>query len=146
MRSRALARSLRARTCASLPNICARPLLHTPPAPRRAGKDDGPNLTNCEDNFGSVTQVGASFLPKPAYMAALAAQTGVGNASTFVGRVPATIIGAPSAWGLTAESAFVLAFAGGDLPQPAAAFAVYTNVRAVVASDAGRGRPAISRH
>ena len=67
-------------------------------------------------------------------MAALAAQTGVGNASTFVGRVPATIIGAPSAWGLTAESAFVLAFAGGDLPQPAAAFAVYTNVRAVVAS------------
>ena len=75
-------------------------------------------------------------------MAALAAQTGVGNASTFVGRVPATIIGAPSAWGLTAESAFVLAFAGGDLPQPAAAFAVYTNGRAVVASDAGRGRPA----
>lgn len=61
-------------------------------------------------------------------MAALAAQTGVGNASAFVGRVPAAIVGAPADWNLTADSAFVLAFAGGDLPNPAAAFAVYTNV------------------
>ena len=95
-------------------------------------KDDGADPTNCEDNFGSVVQSGATFTPKPSFLAALAVQTGVGNASAFGGRVAAVISGAPPTWGLTPASAFVLAFSGGDLPQPAAAFAVYTNVSTCV--------------
>jgi len=89
-------------------------------------KDDGSDPTNCEDNFGSVVQSGSTFTPKPSYLAALAAQTGVGNASSFDGRVSANFVGAPPTWGLTPDSAFVLAFSGGELQGPA--FAVYTNV------------------
>ena len=106
-------------------------------------KDDGKNLSNCEDNFGSVVQSGAdgsTFTPKPSYLAALAFQTGIGNASAFAGRVNADVSGVPAAWGLTAASAFVLAFTGGDLPQPAAAFAVYTNVSTCVLAAAPGAR------
>ena len=92
-------------------------------------KNDGPNISNCEDNFGSVT---SSFQPKPSYLAALAAQTSVGNAATFLGRVPAAVH-APASWNLTSDSAFVLAFAGGSLAQPTA-FAVWTNVTTCMAS------------
>jgi len=96
-------------------------------------KDDGGDPTNCEDNFGSVVQgPGGTFTPKPSYLAALAVQTGVGNAAAFSGRVAAAVSGVPPTWGLTPASAFVLAFAGGGLPQPAAAFAVYTNVTTCV--------------
>jgi len=106
-------------------------------------KDDGLDPTNCEDNFGSVVQQGAAFTPKPSYLAALAFQTGVGNASAFLGRVGAAAIsGAPPAWGLTPASAFVFAFAGGDLPQPAAAFSVHTNVSTCVLAAAPGARAA----
>jgi hypothetical protein len=98
-----------------------------------------------EQNF--TGDASAPFVPKPAYLAALAAQTGIGNASTFVGRVAATLL-APPAWNLTSSSAFVYAFAGGTLPQPAAAFAVYSNVSTCVAapdaaSRAACGAPAV---
>ena len=95
-------------------------------------KDDGVDPTNCEDNFGSVTQTGATFSQKPSFMAALAAQTGIGEAATFAGRVAAAFVDAPPAWNLTAaDSAFVLAFSGGSLPG-AAAYAVWTNVSTCV--------------
>jgi hypothetical protein len=100
-------------------------------------KNDGTNESNCEDNFGSVEADLSA--PKPAFRAALAAQTTIGNASTFVGRVPAALA-APAAWNLTSASAFVLAFAGG-LPQPAA-FAVWTNLSTcVIGADAGARAP-----
>lgn len=106
-------------------------------------KNDGANLTDCESNFGSVVQTGSTFTPKPSYLAALAFQTGVGNASTFLGRVDgAAISGVPAAWSLTSSSAFVLAFAGGDLPQPAAAFSVHTNVTTCVLAAAPGARAA----
>ena len=102
-------------------------------------KNDGTNGSNCEDNFGSMEADLSA--PKPAFRAALAAQTTIGNASTFVGRVPAALA-APAAWNLTQASAFVLAFAGGELPQPAAAFAVWTNVTTcVIGADAGARAP-----
>lgn len=102
-------------------------------------KNDGANLSTCEDNFGSVVQSGDAFLAKPAYLAALAFQSGVGDAGAFAGRVPARLA-APAAWDLTDASAFAFAFSGGALRQPTAAFAVFTNVSTCVAAAAPGAR------
>ena len=94
-------------------------------------KDDGANLTDCESNFGSITATadpGAPFSPKPAYLAALAAQRAVGGAAAAAGRVKGVVLDPPAAaLNVTPASAFVLAFSGGSLPG-GVAFAAWTNV------------------
>ena len=96
-------------------------------------RDDGTNLTDCESNFGSVHSAPTGspaqpFAPKPAYLAALAAQAGVGSAGALGARVPPAS-GAPAL--LAARDVFILRFddyaraGGGD--GPIAAYAAWTN-------------------
>jgi hypothetical protein len=74
-------------------------------------RDDGTNKTDCESNFGSVLaeatgNASAPYPPKPAYLAALTAQRGVGEAERLVGRLPPT-----PASPLLPEDTFILHFA-----------------------------------
>lgn len=93
-------------------------------------KNDSPNYADCESNFGAVNASrlpDGSYAPKPAYMAALAAQTTVGNGS-YAGRVAASI--APD-WDASLSDVFVLQFNGANAAQPDRAypaFAVWTNI------------------
>ncbi len=94
-------------------------------------RDDGVNETDCESNFGSVHarptgNPAQPYAPKPAYLAALAAQSGVGSAGALGGRVP------PAASALAARDVFILRFdgyaraggGGGGVPY---AYAAWTN-------------------
>ena len=74
--------------------------------------DDGPDPTQCEQNFGSVAfaatgNASEPFAPKPAYNAALTLQGGIGNADRFVGRIVAKRI---SLSAIPARDVFVLQF------------------------------------
>lgn len=104
-------------------------------------RDDGTNATDCESNFGSVENAPTGnpalpFTPKPAFLAARAAQTTIGNSTAFAGRVAASVDAAGAAAGVAPTDAFVLAFSD------PASFAVYTNVTTCAAPDAPGGRAA----
>ena len=104
-------------------------------------RDDGLNATDCESNFGSVENAPTGdpalpFTPKPAFLAARAAQSTIGNASAFSGRVAATVDADGAAVGVSPSDAFAFAF---SVP---ISFAVYTNVTTCSAPDAPGGRPA----
>ncbi len=106
-------------------------------------RDDGSDPANCEDNFGSVHaapsgNASAPYAPKPAYLAALAAQSGVGEAGWLAGRMdPAPPCPLPP------EDVFVLRFEGyipptGGAPRPA--FAAWTNATQCPAQPPPSGR------
>ena len=104
-------------------------------------KDDGTNATDCESNFGSVEASGDPshpFAPKPAFLAARAAQATIGGAAAFSGRVEARVGPAAASLNITPASVFALRFEGGALPG-AAAFAVYTNISTCAAGGAACG-------
>ena len=93
-------------------------------------RDDGNNATNCESNFGSVFDsptgnASQPFPPKPAFRAALAAQTGVGNAAGFSARVTPTSI-VPGGFAAAPEDVFILQFSDGSVPG-GFTFAAWTN-------------------
>jgi len=92
-------------------------------------RDDGANLTDCESNFGSVQfsptgNASLPYLPKPSYLAALTAQTGVGSAGKFGERVT------PFSTSLRPSDVFILRFdeysrsGGGGQPF---SYALWTN-------------------
>jgi hypothetical protein len=88
--------------------------------------DDGSDITNCEDNFGSVNFAATGnrsepFLPKPSYHAALTLQNGLGNTDEFVGRIAPAYV--PPTF--PAHDVFVLEFSGGLSSGPA--FAAWHN-------------------
>lgn len=105
-------------------------------------RDDSTNKTDCESNFGSVynTPTGNAttpFSPKPAYKAALALQTTIGNADAFSGALPPQ---APLSPGLSPSDVFILSFSGWHAGDAAAAgsgttayaYAVWTNATAAL--------------
>lgn len=101
-------------------------------------RDDGSDVANCEDNFGSVHSAPTGnpqqpYAPKPAYAAALTAQAGVGCAEALVGRVAL----APGS-ALPLETVFVLHFANSSSSLPA--FAAWTNATACAAVPPPSGR------
>lgn len=78
-------------------------------------RDDGTDPTNCEDNFGSVYPNATGdpsqpYTPKPAYLAALTAQNGVGNAEAFGGVVSPTTL--PPGGPVRPQDVFALLFTG----------------------------------
>ena len=105
-------------------------------------RDDGGNASNCEDNFGSVHSAPTGdpqhpYTPKPAYAAALTAQTGVGSAGALEGRLAPA-----SGSALPRGTVFVLHFSGYTPPSGAArpAFAAWTNATACAAEPPPSGR------
>jgi hypothetical protein len=95
--------------------------------------DDGLDPEDCESNFGSVLRnysgnASAPYVPKPAYLAAVAVQATVGAAEAYDGRLQAAVR-APLDANVTADDLFVLQFSGGDaLGASGIAFAAWTNV------------------
>ena len=88
--------------------------------------DNTANKSDCESNFGSVAATPTGdptqpYRPKPAYTAALALQTSLGNYDSCA-RVAAVEVLAPA--GLPRSSAFVLRFENASGPP---GFAVWTN-------------------
>ena len=106
-------------------------------------KNDGWSVDDCESNFGANEQnftgnPAAPFTPKPAYRAALAAQSTIGNASALVARLPPASV-APA--GVAPASIFVLQFSGGvGLGASAGgnSLAVWTNATTCAAQPAAR--------
>jgi hypothetical protein len=96
-------------------------------------KDDGQDPTNCEDNFGSVYanttgDPSQPYTPKPAYLAAVTAQSGVGNAGGFGGVVSPTTL--PPGGTVRPQDVFALYFTGysrGGGAGPTTAIAAWTN-------------------
>jgi hypothetical protein len=79
-------------------------------------KDDGDNATNCDDHWGVVR---ADLSPKPAFLAAVAMQSAIGDARACLGlRSTTAALGDEG-------SAFALAFDSGG---PAPSFVVWTSV------------------
>ena len=108
-------------------------------------KNDGSNSTDCESNFGSVEATHSGdpahpFTPKPAFLAARAAQATIGGAASYSGRVAAKVGPPAAALNITPASVFALRFEGGAIPG-AAAFAVYTNISTCAARGAACGGP-----
>ena len=96
-------------------------------------KNDGTNVTDCESNFGSVDlpyldDPSNPFSPKPAYRAALAIQTTIGNAAQMSNAaVPTTISPDAVALNVSTKDVFALEFTGGTLPT-GKGYALWTNV------------------
>jgi hypothetical protein len=93
--------------------------------------DDGPDPTQCEQNFGSVYfnatgNRSEPFLPKPAYLAAVTMQNGLGNTEAFAGRIqPKTVF--PSSL-MPSRDVFILKFKGGLVNHTdSVSFAVWHN-------------------
>ena len=109
-------------------------------------RDDGTNGTDCESNFGSVEinptgNTALPFTPKPAFLAARAAQTTLGDATAYTGSVTAVIDAAGIAAGVLQRDTFVLSFSGLRAPS---SFAVYTNVSTCAVPDTTGNRTACS--
>jgi hypothetical protein len=107
-------------------------------------RDDGKNRTDCESNFGSVEvdptgNAALPFTPKPAFLAARAAQTTLGDATAYTGSVAAVIDAAGTAAGVLQRDTFVLTFSG--LRNPTS-FAAYTNVSTCAIPDTTGNRTA----